>query len=161
SKREVERLSVLVQTRTAGVQAAQAFHLAVEARLREQIPAQRASAEAALAEAQAVLAKTIIRAGVPGRVEQFLLQVGDVVNPQMRPAGGLVPDDRGLRRPLLAAGFDQIAAKVLHPGMIAEATCASVAWTVIPLVVTDVQGFIAEGQLRSGGQLLDLEQFRQ
>ena len=36
-----------------------------------------------------------------------------------------------------------------------QATCASVPWTVIPSVVTDVQGFIATGQFRSSDQLLD------
>jgi multidrug resistance efflux pump len=161
ARREIERRGVLVRTREAGVQAAQAARQAVEARLNEQLPAQRASAEAALAEAEAELAKTVVRAGVSGRVEQFLLQVGDVVNPTLRPAGVLVPEGRGLRRPVLVAGFGQIEAKVLRPGMPAEATCASQPWTVIPLVVTEVQGFIATGQVRGTDQLLDLQQFRQ
>jgi hypothetical protein len=43
-------------------------------------------------------------------------------------------------------------------GMVAEATCASKPWTVIPMVVTDVQDFIAAGQLRSGEQLIDAQQ---
>jgi multidrug resistance efflux pump len=161
ARREIERLGVLVRTRQAGVQAAHAGRQAVEARLNEQLPAQRASAEAALAEAEAELAKTVVRAGVSGRVEQFLLQVGDVVNPTLRPAGVLVPEGRGLRRPVLVAGFGQIEAKVLRPGMPAEATCVSQPWTVIPLVVTEVQGFIATGQVRGTDQLLDLQQFRQ
>jgi multidrug resistance efflux pump len=161
ARREIERLGVLVRTRQAGVQAAQAARQAVEARLNEQLPAQRASAEAALAEAEAELAKTVVRAGVSGRVEQFLLQVGDVVNPTLRPAGVLVPEGRGLRRPVLVAGFGQIEAKVLRPGMPAEATCVSQPWTVIPLVVAEVQGFIATGQVRGTDQLLDLQQFRQ
>jgi len=42
--------------------------------------------------------------------------------------------------------------------MVAEATCASKPWTVIPMVVTDVQDFIAAGQLRSGEQLIDAQQ---
>ncbi|WP_207538172.1 HlyD family secretion protein [Sabulicella rubraurantiaca] len=161
ARREIERLAVLVQTRQAGVQAAQAARQAVEARLSEQLPAQRASAEAALAEADAALAKTVVRAGVSGRVEQFLLQEGDVVNPLMRPAGVLVPEQGGLRRPVLAAGFGQIEAQVMRPGMPAEATCVSKPWVVIPLVVTDVQRFIATGQVRGADQLLDLQQFRQ
>lgn len=45
--------------------------------------------------------------------------------------------------------------------MPAEATCVSQPWTVIPLVVTEVQGFIATGQVRGTDQLLDLQQFRQ
>jgi multidrug resistance efflux pump len=161
ARREVERLAVLVRTRQAGVAAAQAAKQAVEARLDEQLPAERASAVAALAQAQAELDKTLIRAGVAGRVEQFLLQVGDLVNPVLRPAGVLVPEDRGLRRVVLAAGFGQIEAQVMSPGMVAEVACASLPWTVIPAVVTNVQGFVATGQLRSTDQLIDIQQFRE
>ena len=161
ARRELERLVVLVKTRQAGVEAARAARQAVEARLAEQLPAQRASAEAAMEEAEAALAKTVVRAGVTGRVEQFLLQEGDVVNPLLRPAGVLVPEGRGLRRVGLAAGFGQIEAQVMRPGMPAEATCASLPWTVIPMVVTTVQGYIATGQIRGTDQLLDLQQFRQ
>lgn len=161
ARREVERLGVLVRAREAGVAAAEAARLAVQARIEEQLPAQRASAEAALAQAEAELAKTIVRAGVAGRVEQFAVQVGDIVNPVLRPAGVLVPEDRGFRREVLAAGFGQVEAQVMRPGMIAEATCISKPWVVIPMVVTQVQPFIASGQVRPTDQLLDLQQFRQ
>jgi multidrug resistance efflux pump len=161
ARREAERLEILVRSRQAGVAAAEAAKAAVEARIAEQLPAQKASAEAALDQAVAALDKTVVRAGVAGRVEQFTLQVGDVVNPLARPAGVLVPENRGVLRPVLAAGFGQIEAQVMRPGMIAEASCASLPWTVIPMVVTHVQGFIATGQLRSTDQLIDLQQFRQ
>jgi multidrug resistance efflux pump len=159
ARREAERLEVLVRMRQAGVAAAEASKQAVEARIAEQLPAQRASAQAALAQAQAELDKTVVRAGIDGRVEQFLLQVGDLVNPMLRPAGVLVPESRGGTRAVLAAGFGQIEARVMRPGMLAEATCASQPWVVVPMVVTHVQGFIAAGQLRSTDQLLDLQQF--
>jgi multidrug resistance efflux pump len=159
SRREVERLQVMVQTREAGVLAAQAAREAVAARISDALPAERASAVAALAQAEAELDKTVIRAGVSGRVEQFLLQVGDVVNPFARPAGVLVPEGLGARSPRLAAGFSQIEARVLRPGLLAEASCASLPWTVIPMVVTEVQGFVAGGQIRGGDQLLDATQF--
>ena len=42
--------------------------------------------------------------------------------------------------------------------MIAEVTCASKPWTIIPMVVTDVQDYIAAGQFRGGEQLLDAQQ---
>ena len=42
--------------------------------------------------------------------------------------------------------------------MVAEAACASKPWTVIPMVVTGVQDFIAAGQFRSGEQLFDPQQ---
>src|SRR5262249_4852863 len=114
------------------------------------------SAEAALAEAQVDLAKTVVRAGVSGRVEQFALRVGDIVNPFMRPAGGLIPEGAGQQT--LVAGFGQIEAQVMKGGMIAEVTCVSKPFTVIPMVVTDVQDYIAAGQFRGGEQLVDPQQ---
>lgn len=161
ARREVERLGVLVRSREAGSAAAAAAKAAVEARIAEQLPAQRASATAVLQQAEAELSKTIVRAGVDGRVEQFVVQVGDVVNPMLRPAGVLVPGNRGLHRLALVAGFGQIEAGVLRPGMPAEAVCVSRPWVVIPMVVTQVQGFIASGQIRSSDQLIDVQQLRQ
>jgi multidrug resistance efflux pump len=46
-------------------------------------------------------------------------------------------------------------------GMIAEVTCISKPFTVIPMVVTDLQGYIAAGQYRGGDQLLDPQQVAQ
>ena len=100
--------------------------------------------------------KTVIRAGVSGRVEQFGLRVGDIVNPMMRPAGILIPEGAGRRS--LQAGFAQIEAQVMKVGMAAEVTCVSKPWTVIPMVVTEVQDFIAAGQFRGGEQLIDAQQ---
>jgi multidrug resistance efflux pump len=160
ARREIERLQVTVQTRRAGVLAAQAARDAVAARISDQLPADRASALAALEQAQAELDKTVVRAGVAGRVEQFVLQIGDVVNPMMRPAGVLVPETLGVRARSLVAGFGQVEAQVLRVGMIAEATCASQPWTIIPMVVTQVQGFIAGGQIRSTDQLVDVASLR-
>ena len=99
--------------------------------------------------------KTIIRAGVDGRVEQFTLRVGDVVNPLLRPAGVLIPT---AQREVLVAGFGQIEAQVIKVGMVAEATCISKPWTVIPMVVTGKQDHIAAGQFRGGEQLIDPQQ---
>jgi len=82
--------------------------------------------------------------------------VGEVVNPLMRPAGILIPQGAGQKS--LQGGFDQIEAQIMKPGMIAEATCASKPWTIIPLVVTQVQDYIAAGQFRGGGQLIDAQQ---
>jgi multidrug resistance efflux pump len=94
--------------------------------------------------------------GVSGRVEQFALRVGDIVNPLMRPAGHLIPEGAGRRT--LQAGFGQIEAQIMRAGMIAEVTCVSKPFTVIPMVVTDVQEYIAAGQFRGGEQLVDVQQ---
>ena len=135
--REIERLQVTVDGRQGAIDAAVAAKDEAQARISSLLPAEKASAEAALAEAQVELDKTVIRAGVSGRVEQFALRVGDIVNPMMRSAGILIPEEAG--RFALQAGFDQVEAQVMKVGMAAEVTCVSKPWTIIPMVVTNVQ----------------------
>lgn len=154
--REIERLEVRAEGQLGEIAAATAAKQGAEERVSSLIPAQKASAEAAMAQAQVDLDKTVIRAGVSGRVEQFTLRVGDVVNPLMRPAGVLIPDGAGQRA--LQAGFDQIEAQIMQIGMAAEITCVSKPFTVIPMVVTGVQDYIAAGQFRGGEQLIDPQQ---
>src|SRR4030095_16713556 len=74
----------------------------------------------------------------------------------MRRAGILIPEAAGQRS--LQAGFGQIEAQVMKPGMIAEVTCTSKPFAVIPMVVTAVQDYIAAGQLRGGEQLVEAQQ---
>lgn len=154
--RELERLQVRVDGAQGAIDAAKAAKDGAELKISTLLPAQRASAQAALAQADADLAKTVIRAGVDGRVEQFVLRVGDIVNPILRPAGILIPAGAGRRA--IQAGFGQIEGQVMQPGMAAEVTCISKPWTVIPMVVTTVQDFIAAGQYRGGEQLVDAQQ---
>lgn len=154
--RDIERLEVQAEGRLGSIIAANAVKKSVEERIAQVLPAQKASAEAAMAEAQVDLDKTVIRAGVSGRVEQFALRVGDIVTPIMRSAGVLIPDGAGKRS--MQAGFGQIEAQIMKVGMIAEVTCVSRPWTVIPMVVTEVQDYIAAGQFRGGEQLVDPQQ---
>ncbi|ANY80888.1 secretion protein HlyD [Microvirga ossetica] len=154
--RDIERLEVAVQGRQGAIDAAVAAKSGAEAQISALLPAQKASAEAALAQAEVELRKTVVRAGVNGRVEQFTLRVGDIVNPNMRPAGVLIPEGAG--RQAIQAGFGQIEAQVMKVGMIAEVTCVSKPWTIIPMVVTSVQDYIAAGQFRGGEQLIDAQQ---
>jgi len=154
-QRDIEKLQVMVDQRQSGVDAANAVKESAALRVSTLLPAEKASAEAAMAEAQVDLDKTYVRAGVDGRVEQFLVRSGDVVNQLMRPAGILIPEGAGRR--VLQAGFGQIEAQVMKPGMVAEATCISRPWAIIPLVVTSVQDYIAAGQFRSGEQLLEAQ----
>jgi multidrug resistance efflux pump len=155
--REIEKLQTLVVTRQGAVDAAQAAKDSAETRLSHVLPAQRASAEAELAAAQVELDRMTIRAGVDGRVDQFVLRVGDVVQPApaTRAAGILIPKDAGENR--LLAGFSQIEAQVIKVGMVAEATCVSKPLTIIPLVVTRVQEVIAAGQILQTNQLTEME----
>src|SRR5262245_22074641 len=155
ARRQIEKLEKLVEVKLGALNAAIANRDAAEKKLSTLLPSEKASAEAARQQAEVELAKTIIRAGVDGRVEQFILRVGDIVNPLMRPAGLLIPSGVGER---LIAGFGQIEAQVIKPGMIAEVTCVSKPLTIIPMVVTSVQDFIAAGQVRSSEQLVDVQQ---
>jgi multidrug resistance efflux pump len=157
-QRDIEKLQVMVDQRQSGLDAATASRESAVLRVSTLLPAEKASAEAAMAQAQVDLDKTYVRAGVDGRVEQFLVRVGDVVNQLMRPAGVLIPEGAGRRS--LQAGFGQIEAQVMKPGMVAEATCISKPWVIIPLVVTSVQDFIAAGQFRTGELLIDPQSLR-
>src|SRR5450755_2774985 len=110
-QRDIEKLQVLLAGRQGALDSANASKQSAAVRVTALLPAEKASAEAALAEAQVDLDKTTIRAGVDGRVEQFSLRPGDVVNPVMRSAGILIPDDAGQRG--LSAGFGQIEAHII------------------------------------------------
>lgn len=153
SARELERLENLVSSREGALKAASASRDAVQAKIETLIPAQKKSAEAALAQAQVNLDKTVIQAGTAGKLQQFELRPGDFVSPVMRPAGILVPDDSGVGA--FVAGFDQMAAQVVKPGMVGEMVCLSKPFTVIPMVVVQVQDVIAAGQFRPSDQLRD------
>jgi multidrug resistance efflux pump len=153
--REIERLQERATGQLGGIDAAAAAKQSIEERISTLLPAEKASAEAALNQAQVDLDKTVVRAGVSGRAEQFFLRVGDIVNPLMRPAGILIPEGAGQG---LQAGFGQIESQIMKAGMIAEAACVSKPFTVIPMVVTNVQDYIAAGQFRGGEQLIDAQQ---
>ncbi|QDP21381.1 HlyD family secretion protein [Bradyrhizobium cosmicum] len=154
-QRDIEKLQVLVDQRQSGIDAVTAARQSAALQVSTSLPAQKASAEAVLDQAQVDLDKTQVRAGIDGRVEQFLVRPGDVVNQLMRPAGILIPAEAG--RSVLQAGFGQIEAQVMKTGMVAEATCISKPWVIIPMVITTVQDYIAAGQFRSGEQLLEAQ----
>ena len=157
--REIERLQERAKGQLGAITAATATKQSADERISTLLPAEKATAEAELAQAQVELNKTIVRAGVSGRVEQFALRIGDVVNPLMRPAGILIPEGAGYQ--FLQAGFGQIEAQIMKVGMAAEVTCVSKPFTIIPMVVTNVQGYIAAGQFRGGEQLIDPQQVKQ
>jgi multidrug resistance efflux pump len=64
--REIEKLQLLVKSREATVAAATAAKEAAQARVFSQLPADKASAEAEVAEAEVELSKTVVRVGVSG-----------------------------------------------------------------------------------------------
>ena len=155
-EREVERLRIAIDARQGALSAATAAKDTIETQITVLLPAQKASALAAVTQAEAEVAKSVVLAGVDGTLEQFTLRPGDVVNPFMRPAGILVPADAG--RTAIVAGFGQIEAQVIRPGLAGAAARISRPLTIIPLVVTEVQEIIAAGQLRPTDVLLDPQQ---
>src|SRR3954447_1478928 len=132
-QRDIEKLQVMVDQRQSGVDAATATKQSAFLKVSTQLPAEKARAEAEREQAQVELNKTFVRAGVDGRVEQFLVRPGDLVAQIVRPAGILIPEEAGRNR--LQAG--------------------SKPWRIIPLVITSVQDFIAAGQVRAGELLID------
>lgn len=156
--REIENLQTVVDSRQGALDAARGEKSASETEIGALLPAQRALAEAQLAEAQVSLDKTVIRAGADGSIVQFTLQPGDFVSALMRPAGVLIPSDSGRRA--VMAGFNQIEAQVLEPGMAAEITCPSLPFRIIPMVVTYVQEYVASGQVGLADRLLDASALR-
>jgi multidrug resistance efflux pump len=159
TEREVEKLRVALDGRQGAVASAIASKQTLETKLNTLLPAQKASAEAALAQAQTELDKTLVVAGVDGTVTQFALRPGDVVNPMLRPAGIIIPSNAG--QGTLIAGFGQIEAQVMKVGMVGEIICAAKPFAVIPVVVSEVQGVIAAGQFRPTDQLVDVQQVSQ
>ncbi len=151
---DVERMKVQVKTSQGAVDAALASRKAIKSQIDFQLPAEKASATAALVEAEVALKKTLVVAGTNGIVQQFALRPGDVVNPMLRPAGILVPERRVTG---LVAGFGQVEAQVIKVGMIGEVTCFAKPWQIIPMVVTEVQNVIAAGQVRPTDTLLDVQ----
>jgi multidrug resistance efflux pump len=68
-QRDIEKLQVLVDQRQGGIDSATASKQSATLRISTVLPAEKASAEAAMEEAQVDLDKTFIRAGVNGRVD--------------------------------------------------------------------------------------------
>ena len=155
AERDVETAQVEVKAEQAALIAAQAARDAVKAQLEVEIPAQIATAQSELERAQVLLDRTLITAGTDGVLQQFALRPGDILNPMLRPAGILVPDARVTG---LLAGFSQIEARVIKPGMIGEVTCIAKPWQIVPMVVTQVQDVVAAGQIRPTDQLIGVEQ---
>ena len=153
AQRQIDTLQSTVDGRQAALQAAQSAKQSLEAQISVLLPAQRAAAEASVAEAQVMLDHRTVVASIDGRLTQFTLRPGDLLNPMMRTAGVLIPKNAG--RGYLQAGFSQIEAQVLTPGMTAEALCYSQPFTVIPMVVTGVQSVIATGQFQATDRLVD------
>ncbi|MGX9354017.1 HlyD family secretion protein [Roseobacteraceae bacterium S113] len=159
SERDLEQAQAQADAAQATLDAAQAGLRAADANINVQLPASRASAEAAFAQAQTEIEKLTVYAGVDGRVEQFTLRRGDIVNPVLRPAGILVPSDAGRNR--FVAGFPQVTAQVIKKGGVAEIACVSKPFTIVPMVIVEVQDVIAAGQVRPSDKLGDAQrQFR-
>ena len=158
SARDIELSKNKVVTIEGELVSASARRDEVLANLNTVLPARQVTAENELEQAIVELEKTVIYAKVSGRVTQFVLQPGDIANPMFRPAGLLIPDTSDMSgTQAVQAGFHQLASPIVKPGALAEITCLSKPFTIIPMVVTNVQTSIAAGQVRPSDQMLDLQ----
>jgi multidrug resistance efflux pump len=157
SERDVELYENRVNEIEGELDAAIARRDEVQENIDALLPARQETAQDSLDQAQVELDKTVIYAAISGRISQFVLQPGDIVNPLLRPAGLIIPTGEDSGTAAVQAGFNQFAAQVVKPGTIAEVTCMTKAFTVIPMVVTDIQSPIATGQIRPTDQMLDLQ----
>ncbi|MFW2365426.1 MAG: HlyD family secretion protein [Desulforhopalus sp.] len=157
SERDIELYESRVEVIEGELVSAIARRAEALANLNTLLPARQDTAEDALAQAQVELEKMVVYADISGRVTQLVLQPGDIVNPLLRPAGLLVPEGDGSGKLAVQAGFNQLAAQVIKPGTIAEMTCLSKPFTIIPMVITDIQMPIASGQLRPTDQMIDIQ----
>ena len=156
ARSEIERRENRVESLEGALEAAQANREAARAQLETVLPSRRASAQEELERTEAELGKTIVYAGVTGELRQFGLEPGDYVSPVLRPAGLLIPTKgRESGRQQVQAGFNQLAGQVIKPGTLAEISCLSKPFTVIPMVVVGVQPVIAAGQIRPTDLLID------
>jgi len=158
SERDIELSKNKVVTIEGELFSATARRDEVLANLNTVLPARQETAKDELEQAVVELEKTVVYAKVSGSVTQLVLQPGDIVNPMFRPAGLLIPDASEVSgAQAVQAGFNQLAAPIVKPGTLAEITCLSKPFTIIPMVVTSVQASIAAGQLRPTDQMLDLQ----
>lgn len=127
---------------------------------RKLAPAQLATAEASLRQAQAELDKTSIKAAVSGRIEQLTLNVGDrAAQVALNPAMVIVPERTEDDPAQIVAGFTQVNRSVLRVGMPAEVACASninngMKNSVLPARIVRIQDAIATGQIVPTGRLM-------
>jgi len=155
SERALETAITQADTARASEEIAEAALRSADIAIDVQLPAQRASAEAALQQALTEIEKLTVYAGVDGRIEQFTLRPGDIVNPILRPAGILVPTLSGAIT--FEAGFPQVTRQVIQPGGVAEIACISKPFTIVPMVIVEVQDVIAAGQVRPSDDLFEID----
>lgn len=158
SQQDLDRNRSRADAQAAASDAARSQEASARARVETLLPAQRASAEAAVRQAQVELDLTTVHAGVSGTVQQFALQTGDYVSSVLRPAGIIVPDGAAGGRARMQAAFSQMSAQVLKEGMVTEVLCVSVPFKIIPMVIVSVQEVIKGGELRPTDALVDLSQ---
>ena len=91
SAQQEDSQRALMESRRGDLNAATAQRNLIQTRKDALLPAQRATAMAALLQAETEIEKARVYASTDGNVQQFKLKPGDIVNPILRPAGILVP----------------------------------------------------------------------
>lgn len=158
---QLERARSTLASRSAEVRAAEAQLAAAQVQVSAVMPAQLASAEAALEKAELDLSKTVTYSVVDGTVEQLTLHVGARAAPvPMSPAMLIIPERPDVERGHIVAGFSQVSHTELYEGMAAELACESnfnigMRNTILPARITRIQDPISSGQMAPSGRLME------
>lgn len=158
---EYERRLTNRAARLADLDVAKSALHAAEVQLATVLPARRDSARAALEQAMVELAKTEVRSGVAGVVEQLTLTAGARAGQIAIAPVMVIHPDRSPDEPVrITAGFSQVSRSVLRVGMAAEVACDSnfniaMENVVLPARIIRIQGAIASGQVPPTGRLIE------
>ncbi|KZL20227.1 Inner membrane protein YiaV precursor [Pseudovibrio axinellae] len=158
---KLERATTQRDTSIAEVKSAKAQLAAAKVQAHSILPAQLASAQSALNQAEIDLDKTEVRSFVNGTVEQVTLHKGSrAAQAAMSPAMVIIPDRSLAESSRIVAGFSQVSHTELYEGMAAEIACESnfnisMANTVLPARITRIQDMISSGQMAPSGRLME------
>lgn len=157
----VRKLEAAVAVAEAELSAAQSRVASAQTDISQTIPAQRATAEAAVEAAKVALDRTEVRSFTNGVVTQLVMSEGSPASQLiLSPAMVIIPDrpkDLPLR---VIAGFSQVARATIYEGMPVEIACdsnmnLSFRDVVLPAKVAFIQPAVAAGQIVPGGQLIE------
>ncbi|MDO5757874.1 MAG: biotin/lipoyl-binding protein [Rhodobacterales bacterium] len=157
----VRKLEATVAVAEAELSAAESRVASARTDISQTIPAQRATAQAAVEAARVALDKTEVRSFTDGVITQLVMSEGSPASQLILSPAMIIIPDRPKDLPIrITAGFSQVARASIYEGMPAEIACdsninLSFRNAVLPARVAFIQPAVAAGQIVPGGQLLE------
>ena len=157
----VRKLEATVAVAEAELSAAESRVASARTDISQTIPAQRATAQAAVEAARVALDKTEVRSFTDGVITQLVMSEGSPASQLILSPAMIIIPDRPKDLPIrITAGFSQVARASIYEGMPAEIACdsninLSFRNAVLPAKVAFIQPAVAAGQIVPGGQLLE------